>query len=185
MQNQTPLEPDIIRKLKANDEQALRSVYIANYSKIEKYILDNSGTRDDAKDIYQETFLAVWRSIQGGTATFTGIDKLQGYMYRIAQFKWTDQLRANKKQNTGSLPEDGLGDLNIEDTASEQNEYIDKVRKFYATMEEPCKDILNRFYYLKQSMSDIAAKYSWTDATAKNNKYRCLQRLRQMVLKNQ
>lgn len=179
-----PTQLDIILKLKANDEQTLRSLYIGNYPKIERYILDNSGTSDDAKDIYQETFMAVWRSIQTGKASFTGLDKLQGYIYRVAQFKWTDQLRHNKKHGTGSLPEIEAGDAWIAEGNSDQDDYIERVKQHFANMEEPCKDVLYRFYFMKQNMNEIAAKYSWTDATAKNNKYRCLQRLRQMVLKH-
>lgn len=183
MQNTTP-QPDIILKLKANDEQTLRSLYIANYPKIERYILDNSGTSDDAKDIYQETFIAVWRTIQTDKASFTGLDKLQGYMYRVAQFKWTDQLRHNKKHRTDSLPEE-FNNSESGEANSEQHDYIEQVKKHFAKMEEPCKDVLYRFYFMKQNMNEIASNYSWTDATAKNNKYRCLQRLRQMVLKTQ
>lgn len=185
MQPINPLQPDLIRKLKANDEQSLKSLYIANFPKIERYILENNGTTDDAKDIYQETFIAVWRSIQTDKASFTGPDKLQGYMYRVAQFKWTDQLRLRKKQRTSPLPETEFGEFDLADTDSEQNNYIEKVKQQYGSMEEPCKDVLHRFYFLKQNMSEIASHYSWTDATAKNNKYRCLQRLRQMVLKKQ
>jgi DNA-directed RNA polymerase specialized sigma24 family protein len=42
--------------------------------------------------------------------------------------------------------------------------------------------VLTLYYFMKQSMSKIAAVFSWTEATAKNNKYRCLQRLRNMVV---
>lgn len=185
MQQNIPLQPDIILKLKANDERTLRSLYIDNYPKIERFILENNGTRDDAKDIYQEAFIAVWRSIQADKASFTGLDKLQGYIYRVAQYKWTDQLRSQKKHRTDSLPETEIGSPETVEMDSGQNDYIEKVKQHYATMDEPCKGVLYRFYYLKQSMAEIALNYSWTDATAKNNKYRCLQRLRQMVLKNQ
>ncbi|MBL7696555.1 MAG: sigma-70 family RNA polymerase sigma factor [Chitinophagaceae bacterium] len=184
MQHTTPYQPDLILKLKANDEPTLKALYIANYPKIERYILENNGTREDAKDVYQEAFIAVWRSVQNDKASFTGIDKLQGYMYRVAQYKWTDQLRHDKKNRTASLPETEIGEPVNNEPDSDEADYIEKVKQHYATMDEPCKDVLYRFYYQKQSMSQIANKYSWTDATAKNNKYRCLQRLRQMVLKN-
>ncbi|MEI9913190.1 MAG: sigma factor [Bacteroidota bacterium] len=61
---QPGLPDEWIRKLKANDEQALKALYAANYSKVENYVLDNSGSAEDAKDIYQEAFIAVWRNIQ-------------------------------------------------------------------------------------------------------------------------
>ena len=66
-------------------------------------------------------------------------------------------------------------------TSKEEDAYLEKVKMHFAAMEAPCKEVLQRFYFLKQSMADIAAAFSWTDATAKNNKYRCLQKLRSMV----
>ena len=63
----------------------------------------------------------------------------------------------------------------------EDDIYMEKMKLHFARMGNPCKDVLHRFYFLKQSLSEIAADFSWTEATAKNNKYRCLQKLRGMV----
>ena len=52
------------KAIKANDEAALKNLYKDNYYKIEMYVLNNNGTSEDAKDIYQEAFIAVWRNIQ-------------------------------------------------------------------------------------------------------------------------
>jgi RNA polymerase sigma factor (sigma-70 family) len=178
-----PLNPDDwIRKLKANDEQALKAFYTANYSRIESYILNNNGSEDDARDIYQEAFIAVLRNIQLGKVSLSGMDNLQGYLFRVAQYKWLDQLRVNKRKKTSSLAELDVAGEMPELLDQQQEVYLTKLKTHYAAMGEPCKDVLYRFYYLKHSMSEIAAFFSWTEATAKNNKYRCLQNLRNMII---
>lgn len=179
----TPAPPDnLIQKLRENDQQTLQLLYVTNYPKIKNYILDNSGSDDDAKDIYQEAFIAVWRNIQLNKIEITGTDKLNGYIFRVAQFKWLDQLRRTKNYKFATLPEADIADYHLSERDPDEDEFIEKVKMNYAKMEEPCKTVLHRFYFLKQSMSEIAATFRWTDATAKNNKYRCLQRLRQLVL---
>ncbi len=178
----TPNPDEWNLKLKANDEQTLKALYTANYAKTEKYILNNNGSADDAKDIYQEAFIAVWRGIQSGKISFQGIDKLQGYLFRVAQYKWLDHLRKNKKQKTSSLAETDIAEEPILQPDKEEEEYLQKVKTNYSAMGEPCKEVLYRFYFLKQPMNEIAAFFSWTEATAKNNKYRCLQRLRSMIV---
>ena len=50
--------------LKESDEKVLQYIYVSNYPRIEQYVLGNNGTADDARDIYQEAFLAVWRNVQ-------------------------------------------------------------------------------------------------------------------------
>lgn len=171
-----------IDKLKANDEQALKALYTINYPKIENYILNNSGSIEDAKDVYQEAFVAVWRSIQLAKAEFDNMDSLQGYLFRVVQYKWLDHLRSSKRKKTNSLAQIEIIEEKPFEMGQEEEEYLSKVKMHYAFMGEPCKDVLHRFYFLKQSMSEIAAFFSWTEATAKNNKYRCLQKLRSMVL---
>ena len=47
---------------------------------------------------------------------------------------------------------------------------------------EPCKTILVQYYYMKQTMQEIAAMFHYTNAeNAKNQKYKCLQRLKKLV----
>ncbi|MEI9943645.1 MAG: RNA polymerase sigma factor [Chitinophagaceae bacterium] len=171
-----------INLLKANDEQALKSLYVANYSKIESYILNNNGSVDDAKDIYQEAFVAVWRNIQLDKVSMEDADKFHGYLFRVAQYKWLDQLRSTKRKKTNSLSEIEIAEEAPVQLDEQEEDYLTKVKMHYAAMGEPCKDVLHRFYFLKQSMSEIAAFFSWTEATAKNNKYRCLQRLRNLIV---
>ncbi len=179
---QSGIPKNWIEKLKGNDEQVLKAIYLANYARIERYVLNNSGTEADAKDIYQEAFITVWRNIQMDKVSFESLDKLQGYIFRIAQYKWLDQLRMNKRQKTSLADIMKAEDTDVEYIEKEEEDYLQRVKAGYASLGEPCKNLLHRFYFLKQSMSEIAAIFSWTEATAKNNKYRCLQRLRNKVL---
>jgi RNA polymerase sigma factor (sigma-70 family) len=172
---------DWIVKLKANDDQVLKQIYQAGFPGVKQYILQNKGSEDDARDIYQEAFIIMWRNVQLDKVTFKGIDQLHGYLYRVAQHKWLDQLRSSRMKNTDELKETEFEAGETSDSVSEQEAYIATVRRHYAAMGDPCKEVLNRFYFLKQSMAEIASFFSWTEATAKNNKYRCLQKLRTMI----
>jgi RNA polymerase sigma factor (sigma-70 family) len=174
-----------LEKVKANDETTLKAIYAANYPKIENYITRNSGSVDDARDIFQEAFLATWRNIQLDRFEPKDEGSLAGYIFRIAQHKWMDQLRSNKRRKTVALPPMEIADTDIDMASKEETDYIEKVKAHYAALGDQCRELLKRFYFLKESMREIAAFFSWTEATAKNNKYRCLERLRILVTKSQ
>jgi RNA polymerase sigma factor (sigma-70 family) len=174
---------ELILRLGSNDGQALKDIYLENYSKTAQYILANNGTADDAKDIYQEAFIAVWRNIQLDKISFATRDDMQAYLYKTAQYKWIDKLRKDKREKTGSLNELDIPDEDhVLQMDNEDEIYLEKVKQHFAVMGEPCKELLQRFYFLKQRLGEIARYFSWTDATAKNNKYRCIQKLRTMIL---
>ena len=166
--------------IKANDDVALKSLYKSNYYKIEKYILKNNGSIEQAKDIYQEAFIAVWRNIQLDKFYPENESALEGYLYQIARNKWLDHLRSNQyKKHT---PLSNLTNRLPEETAGEEdNGYIDDVIKQFEQLGENCREVLTMFYYKKESMKTIAQLFDWTEATARNNKYRCLQRLRELL----
>ena len=167
--------------IRENDEKALKLLYQTNYPKVERYVLENNGTADEAKDIYQEAFIAVWRNIQLDRFQLLRRTSLDGYLYQVAKYKWLDHLRSSKRHQVDSLAVMEIEEASVQ--LEEQDEdYLEKVKSHYANLGEPCREVLQRFYFLKQSMMEIAAVFSWTEATAKNNKYRCLQKLRSMVL---
>jgi RNA polymerase sigma factor (sigma-70 family) len=167
--------------LKANDEAALKDFYTNNYYKAEQYILKNNGTIEYAKDIYQEAFIAVWRNIQSEKFHPENENSPAAYLHRIVKNKWLDHLRSQHHKKT--IPLAGDTDSVEEVWPEEDLLYLTEVKNKFKYLGENCKQVLIRFYYKKESMRAIAEKFEWTEATAKNNKYRCLQRLRDLLKK--
>ena len=171
--------------IRGNDEKALKLFYQNNFPKVERYVLDNNGTTDEAKDIYQEAFIAVWRNIQLDRFQPQKETSLDGYIYQVAKNKWLDQLRAAKRRQVVPLTDRANEIEEAPALSRDEQQQIDEIKKNLKLLGQPCRDVIERFYYHKQSMRTISASLNWTEATAKNNKYRCIQRLRNLLKKNQ
>ena len=167
--------------LLANDEKALQALYTANFYKAETFVIANSGSAEEAKDIYQEAFIAVWQNIKAGRFKAQNGSSLEAYLFQIVKYKWYDYLKVNRKMSL--LPVEDTGFIEAPYNEEEQH-YIEKVEQHFKNLGEPCREVLTLFYFMKKNMQQIAACFSWTEATAKNNKYRCLQRLRNLVTGN-
>ena len=65
----------------------------------------------------------------------------------------------------------------------EVEEHIELAKSCLEKLGDPCKSILELFYYHKMSMEDIQQHAGYKNsATAKNIKYKCLRRLRKLFL---
>lgn len=173
-----------LSSIKNNDEKALKLLYQTNYLKVEKYVLENSGTTDEAKDIYQDAFIALWRNIQLNKFQPGHETSLDGYLYQIAKNKWLDHLRSVKRSPLVALTdtENGVEEVNV--LSEEEEQLLGNIKANFKLLGQQCRDVLDRFYFQKQSMRTIAEALQWTEATAKNNKYRCLQQLRKLLTSN-
>ena len=172
---------DQVAAIKADDNRTLQALYLENYPKVEKFILANNGSTDQAKDIFQEAFLACWRNIQLDKFIPETENALSGYLYRIARNKWMDHLRSGHYLKTVPLEEEQVEQPEIGEIDNKQQEYLAAVRQHFPRLGDSCKDVLTRFYFRKESMSTIAQALGWTEATARNSKYRCLQRLKEFL----
>lgn len=170
--------------IKENDEKALKDLYRANYPKAERYVVDNNGTIEEAKDIYQDAFITVWRNVQAGRFQPQHNGSLNGYLLQVVKHKWLDHLRTVKRKPVVPLTE-GLNGMEAMPGFSETEQTMLKlVKKHLQQLGQQCRDVLERFYYHRQSLRTISEVFGWTEATAKNNKYRCLQRLKDALKNN-
>lgn len=169
-----------LRALSNNDEKALNDLYRQTYPRVAAYIIEHGGDEDEAKDVYQEAFIAVWRNIQANRFIIKEGHTIEGYLFRVSKFKWIDHLRSVKRKPFVPLTEDSVRE-ETPDPLHDDSERIDKVRTYFGQLGENCRKVLTSFYYNKKSMQDIAADFGWTEPTAKNNKYRCLQKLRSLM----
>ena len=169
--------------IKGNNEKELNRLYVENYQRVENFILTNSGNAEQAKDIYQEAFIAMWRNIQLGKFQPQGDNALNNYLYTIAKNKWLDHLRSSKVKKTISLDSFTENVMTIETSDDSIIERLELIREKFGNLGDNCRELLKRFYYAKESLKAIAITFNWTEETAKNNKYRCMEKLRSLVKK--
>ncbi|MDT0557096.1 sigma-70 family RNA polymerase sigma factor [Ichthyenterobacterium sp. W332] len=184
--NHPTTESSIINAVKANDNDTLKSLYNHNYFKVETLVLKNNGTKDQAKDIYQEAFLAVWKNIKQDKFIPENESSIHGYLYTIAKHKWMDYLRSNTYKKTIRNTE--LFDLKDSKLhvhpSTEDHRFEEKLKLAMSAFDqlgEPCKSLLKAFYFDKKSMKDLAEELNLDAASVKNKKYRCMQKLRQLA----
>lgn len=165
--------------LRNGDNEVLRALYKKYYSIVLKFIVNNSGTEEAAKDIYQETVIVLYENAQN--PSFGLHCQLQTYIYSVARKLWLTHLRKNGK--TYLFREDDENELAEVTTDLEEHQKREKeLEKMHAgllELGEPCGTLLRDFYIERKSMEDIAEKFGYTNAdNAKNQKYKCLQRLK-------
>lgn len=183
-------QEDVIEGLLSNNQSVIRQLYVKNYPKIEALILKNNGNTQDAKDIYQEAFIALWKKVRSQSFELKNESAVDGFLYQVSKNKWMDHLRsAGYKKNVSYdlLTESGVEKIpeGVLDTAQEENKKLKQVLEAYKHLGYECKALLKKFYYEKQSMNDIASELLLDPASCRNKKYRCMQKLRELTLKNQ
>ncbi|WP_396601862.1 RNA polymerase sigma factor [Algibacter sp. R77976] len=177
-------QSELISAIKSNKPDVLKHFYTSNFKKVEHLILKNSGSVDHAKDIYQEAFITVWSQIKDDKFVPINDTALQGYLYTIAKNKWMDVLRSKSFKNSKSLNYETLTfieDDNDEDTDTNHDK-LKLAMAGFKNLGQPCKQLLNVFYFEKKSLKEIAAEFNIEETTARNKKYRCMEKLRALVL---
>jgi len=176
-------DADFIIGLKSDNDLALSTLYKKFYPQVLKYIINNNGSEQEAKDIYQETVLVLYNNVK--KTDFELNCSLQTYIYAIAKRLWLKQIHKNSLlyRLTDSADEDGtLTDFNVEvDQHLEKEQQFLQMQNSLMELGEPCKTLIEDFYINRFSMDEIADKFGYTNSdNAKNQKYKCLQRLKRL-----
>jgi RNA polymerase sigma factor (sigma-70 family) len=172
-------DEEFLDGLRAGDNQVLSAFYKKHYNTVLKFILNNSGSEAEAKDVYQETVIVVYENAQN--PAFTLSCRLQTYIYSIARRLWLKQLRQSgrtflfKEDEENELADVGVA---MEEHSSREADLV-RMTKSLAELGEPCATLISDFYVRKLSMEEISEKFGYTNAdNAKTQKYKCLQRLK-------
>jgi RNA polymerase sigma factor (sigma-70 family) len=168
----------IVSEIRKGNERVLHDLYRAYYPMIRNLVISNSGTEQEAKDIYQEAVIAFYERIQ--EINFRLTCKIKTYLYAICRRLWLKRL-AQKKLNVMKIDEvEEFLQVDEEWSAIEENEKKFSIMKVSLnTLGEPCKTIIQDFYFYDLTMEQISDKFGYTNAdNAKNQKYKCLQRLK-------
>jgi len=167
--------------IKENDTSTLKQLYKTNFAKVKRYVEKNNGDEQQAKDLYQEAFLAMWRNIKDDKFTAQSENAINGYLFQIAKYKWLDHIRSVRYKNTTFINREIEYDEPEVEESELQNKKIKIIMDAIGNLGERCQTMLKLFYFERRPFKEIAVIMEMDEASARNAKYRCQEQLKKMT----
>lgn len=182
--NQDLKEQKLLKGLAESDKKAIETIYQENYNMVQSLIINNNGTTYDAKDVFQEAMIILFEKARSGN--FELSCQIKTYIYSVCWRLWLKRL---KQLNTISVDIETSAELvAVVDDIEEHNKKDEEfavLEKAVSNLGEPCKSLIEAFYIQKRNMQDIASEFGYSNAdNAKNQKYKCLMRLKKIFFAN-
>jgi len=177
--------PDIVvietLRSQSNFNGVVRYLYKKNYKPVQVYIIQNSGSAEDAEDVFQEVIVTFIELVKLGK--FRGESSISTFLFAIGRNVWLNELKKrgrsqlrNEKfeKSRGFVDEDVSKYLVNREMRAQVIELLDKIG-------ETCKKILLAYYYDNLSMKDILQQLDYeNEQVVRNKKYKCLKQLEQI-----
>jgi RNA polymerase sigma factor (sigma-70 family) len=163
-------------------EKMVKSVYHNHYTRLTNHILQNSGSRQDAEDVFQEAVVTFIEMVQKDR--FRGESSVGTFLYSINRHIWLNELKRRGKaaireikyEKSKEQTEAGISHF-IEDREQKSH-----AASLVAKLGDTCKKILLLFYYENRSMKEIMSVTDYeNEQVVRNKKYKCLKQLEQML----
>jgi RNA polymerase sigma factor (sigma-70 family) len=140
-------------------------------------------SEDDAFEFYQASVTIVYDNIMTGKLDELS-SSLKTYLFGVGKnliWQYLRQKDRDMRLNAEyyllkHMEQNKEGDV----LAEERN--LELISRCFSELGNPCHDLLDLYYYQKKSMEDITAELNYKNTdSAKNQKYKCMERLRKMV----
>ena len=169
----------MLQQLQSGDQKVLGKLYRQYRSEFLAWMTAKYAcSRDEARDIYQNTMLTLSQKAQnGGLETLNS--SLKTYIYGIGKNKYKEYRRQYDRHSPLEKQAEDLIPAAEPDVVDE--EMVRLARQCLEQLGEPCKSLLELYYFHGLSMDEIKKHLIYRNAhTARNMKYKCMQRLKQI-----
>lgn len=164
----------------SGDAVILEGLYHDYFPMVLNMVVQNSGTEDEAKDVFQEAIIVLYDKVKQGD--FALSSRLKTYIYSVCRRLWLKQLGSKGRtfhdvsnyEDVIPVEEDLAKHMEKDLQLTMMEQALDKLG-------EPCRTIIHDFYIMNLSMQEICEKFGYTNTdNAKTQKYKCLQRLKKL-----
>jgi len=180
-------DQELIEGMRENRNAAFHHVYQNVYPSVQSLIRRNSGSEENAKDIFQEAMIIFYEKIMHEDFKLTS--SVQTYLYAVSRNLWLKFLRDNRKEIPVDLQQHKAENMLRAENPFFANERVNTLTKsvhhYLNKLGNPCRQILIYYYYFKLSMENISDKLGYSNANSvKSQKYKCIERLKKSVPNN-
>ena len=177
-------ENGLLQGLARNDRKAIETIYRENFNMVQSLVINNNGSSDEAKDIFQEAMIVLYEKVRSGS--FELNCQIKTYMYSVCRRLWLKRLQQLNRYSTEVSGLDTA--VPVEEEVEEhekRNAEFEMMDKAINSLGEPCRSLLEAYYLQKKSMQEIATGFGYTNSdNAKTQKYKCLMRLKKIFFEH-
>jgi len=165
-------DAELLNGLISRDERVLQEYYKLYYPGIRRFVRSNSGNDEDARDIFHDALLVLFRKVKDGVLTLACSPGT--YLYSVSRLLWLKEL-GKRKWTSGNLvdTENYVDTDNDIGQISEKNERLLYFRKCFEELPEDCRKVLALFTK-GFSIAEITGIMGYgSDQYTRNRRYRC------------
>ncbi len=171
----TKTELDYIQILITGEEKGLRKIYADFLPRISYFITTHGGTRDDAKDVFQDALMIIFQKAEEGQFELTS--GFYTLLYGVVRKVWRNRLR--KKSNTEvTFPEDRT--FSTFEGIEEKMIQEEKGKIFWMAFRklgEDCQRVM-QYFFERKKMEEIVQLMQYSSVSyAKKRKFQCKEKL--------
>ena len=174
---------DVLNIIKSGDRKFLQQLYQQYRQEFGLWAVKRYSIDEDAiGEVYQRTFIALYYNIKNEKLTVLN-SSIKTYLFAIGKNLIYDHFKFSKR----SAEPDGLM-VNVEEVDNsildqyEQSDMKETVKQLLEKIGEPCKTVLELFYFKHYSMDSIAVEMDYkSEQIAAKRKFICLKQLRALL----
>lgn len=179
---------DLVKALQQRNRKAEEHLYNTHKSMITNLVLKNSGSHDEALDLYQETLLIVLKKISRPDFVLTA--QLKTLIYGIAQRLWLKELRKKKKMPTAYTINDdenddtiGVFEKYLEIPTEDTDNYaqaLEILAKAKAKLGNQCQEMVTAWYNRQRDETEaLATQFGKNADSLRLAVHKCREKLRE------
>lgn len=170
-----PGDQELLEGLRRSDRRAVEAVYDLALPAVIRWVKENNGSEADARDIYQEALIAVFRKLEGGDFQLTCT--LKSFLRILCRNLWLARLRNRRKREMRPL--EGVEAVELDQDLEARLERSERDQLFFRHFDalgEKCRQIL-LWFFDKVPLREIAARMDTTEQYIKKRKFTCKEKL--------
>jgi RNA polymerase sigma factor (sigma-70 family) len=175
-------ENQLIKKIRDGNQKILAETYQRYRKEFVQWAYKKYNCPvEDGKELYQISFFIFYDNVISGKLEYMA-SHLKTYLFGIGKNKILENNRRNNRFSF-DIKEEILKSEEDDQEIQDQKEYqYQQISEGLQKLGEPCKEILEMMYYHNCTIVDITKKFGYKNSdTAKNQKYKCMQRLKKIV----
>ena len=158
--------------IRTSNNEVLGFVYRKYFPEIRFFVLKNSGSDEDAQDVFQESIIIIYKKLRDSTLDLNCSFKT--YLYSVCRIVWLKHLDKRHYKTSSFSDVMTFVDLNegVEQTAEDQ-ERFKLYQKHFKSLHTDCQKILKLFLD-KVPLKDIASRMNVkSEKYLKKRKFQC------------